>query len=173
MGFKKNNYDDSKVREFGIKFTKDVFNLLFESHPNCKAIDLINPDDYSHGVELERGGWTGNFWDSDYSLISGLESRTINIPIRKLKYWYSNVNDERTPNDYQHLFIRTNKDFTQVILIRPNTIKDETKILFTEFKPNNSNEIEKWMSFEEKNVETYNLIDDIWELQKIKTKDDL
>jgi hypothetical protein len=45
-------------------------------------------------------------------------------------------------------------------------IIDETKILFTEFKPNNSNEIEKWMSFEEKNVETYNLIDYIWELQK-------
>ena len=132
MVFKKNNYDDSKVREFGIKFTKDVFNLIFESHPNCKAIDLINPDDYSHGVELERGGWTGNFWDSDYSLISGLESRTINIPIRKLKYWYSNVNDERIPNEYEHLFIRTNKDFTQVILIRPITIKDETKILFTE-----------------------------------------
>ena len=47
MVIKTKNYDDSKVREFGIKFTKDAFNLLFESHPNCKAIDLINPDDYS------------------------------------------------------------------------------------------------------------------------------
>jgi hypothetical protein len=119
---------------------------------------------------LERGGWTGNFWDSDYSLISGLELRTINIPIRKLKYWYNIVNDEITPNEYEHLFIRTNKDFTQVILIRPNTIKNETKILFTEFKPKNSNEIEKWMSFEEKNVETYDLIDNIWQLQKKNKK---
>ena len=166
MAFKKNNYDDSEVREFGVKFTKDVFNLLFESHPNCKAIDLINPDDYSYGVELEKGGWAGNFWDSDYSLISGLELRTINIPIRKLKYWYTVINDKLIPNEHENLFIRTNKDFTQVILIRPHTIKDKTKIQFTEFKPKNSNEIEKWMSFEEKNVETYNLIDYIWELQK-------
>jgi hypothetical protein len=111
MAFKKNNYDDSEVREFGVKFTKDVFNLLFESHPNCKAIDLINPDDYSYGVELEKGGWTGNFWDNDYSLISGLESRTINIPIRKLKYWYTVINDELIPNEHENLFIRTNKDF--------------------------------------------------------------
>jgi hypothetical protein len=173
MVIKTKNYDDSKVREFGIKFTKDAFNLLFESHPNCKAIDLIDPNDYSFGVELERGGWLGNFWENDYSFVSGMAIRTINVPIRKLKYWYTTVYNKRVPNNDKNIFIRTNKDFTQTILIRPETIKDETKILFTEFKPKNSDEIEKWMSFEEKNVETYNLIDDIWQLQKIKIKDDL
>jgi len=99
MAFKKNNYDDSKVREFGIKFTKDAFNLLFESHPNCKAIDLIDPNDYSFGVELERGGWLGNFWENDYSFVSGMAIRTINVPIRKLKYWYNTVYNKRVPNN--------------------------------------------------------------------------
>ena len=165
MKFRKKNYNDAPVREFGIKFIKEVFDLVFENHPNSKSIDLICSDDKTFGVELERGGWSGNFWVNDYSLISGLITRTINIPIRKLKYWYTVSNCTFAPNNNNHLFIRTNKDFTQVIIIRPETIKDKNKILFTEFKPNNSDEIEKWMSFKQSDVETYNLIEDKWKLQ--------
>ena len=173
MGFRKNNYDDSEVREFGKKFTKDVLNLIFECHSNSKAIDLISADNPLFGVELERGGWTGNFWTNDYSLISGVGFRTINIPIRKTKYWYKKVNEEYTPNKNKHLFIRTNKDFTQVIVIKPTTIKNKDKILFTEFKPNNSNEIERWMSFRQEHVTTYNLVDGIWKKQRIKKQNGL
>lgn len=166
MAFIKKNYDDSEVREFSKKFLKEVFDLNFDCHSNSKAIDLINVEDETLGAELEKGGWSGNFWSNDYSFISGLGFRTINIPIRKAKYWYNKVGDNLVPNDNKHIFVRTNKKFTQVILIRPDTIKDKTKILFTEFTPNNSNELEKWMSFREEHVETYNLIGEKWELQK-------
>jgi len=166
MAFIKRNYDDSEVREFSKKFLKEVFDLNFDCHSNSKAIDLINVDDETIGAELEKGGWSGNFWSNDYSLMSGLGYRTINIPIRKAKYWYNKVNDNLESNENKHIFVRTNKKFTQVILIRPETIKDKNKIMFTEFTPNNSNELEKWMSFREEHVETYNLIDEKWELQK-------
>ena len=166
MGYIKRNYDDTEVRNFAKTFINQVFNILLESHPNSKAIDLICTTDNSFGVELERGGWLGDFWENDYSWISGKEFKTVNIPIRKSKYWYNKTGDTLIPNKNKHWFLRTNRDFTQVIIIKPTTIKNKDKILFTEFKPNNSEEIEKWMSFEEKNVETYNLIDYIWELQK-------
>ena len=141
---------------------------MFESHPNSKSIYLICVDDNSFGVELERGGWIGDFWENEYSLISGYDFRTVNIPIRKVKYWYDKVGDTITPNKNKHWFIRTNRDFTQVILIKPTTIKNKDKILFTEFKPNNSEEIEKWMSFKKEHVQTYNLKKNKWTLQRKK-----
>lgn len=165
MIFIKKNYDDSEVREFGKKFVKEVFDILLECHPNQKAIDLISTEDESFGVELERGGWSGNFWESDYSMITGIGFRTINVPMRKAKYWYDRYGDKLFPNKNKHWFIRTNKDFTQVILIKPNTIKN--KVIFTEFKPNNSKENEKWMSFKREDVQTYNFKENKW---KIETK---
>lgn len=160
---KKRNYDDSKVREFGIEFTKDVLGLILESHPNKYAIDLIEPDNYEFGVEMERGGWKGNYWENDYSLISELPYRTVNIPIRKRKYWYKYVDGEWVVNENKHLFIRTNKDFTQSLLIRPEVIKDPDKIIFTQFMPNNSKEMEDWMCFKEEDIETFTLNDGNWE----------
>jgi hypothetical protein len=68
------------------------------------------------------------------------------------------------------LFIRTNKDFTQAIVIKPTTIKNKNKILWTEFQPNNSNEVEKWMSFRQEHVDTYNLVKGKWKLQRAKNK---
>lgn len=168
MGYIKRSFDDTEVRNFAKIFIKEVFNILFESHPNSKAIDLICVDDDSFGVELERGGWIGDFWENEYSLISGYDFRTVNIPIRKVKYWYDKVGDTIIPNKNKHWFIRTNRDFTQVILIKPTTIKNKDKILFTEFKPNNSEEIEKWMSFKKEHVQTYNLKKNKWTLQRKK-----
>jgi hypothetical protein len=168
MGYIKRYYDDSEVREFAKKFVKDVFNLNFESHKNLRGIDLINVEDNTFGIELEKGGWYGDFWENDYSLISGEEFRTVNIPIRKTKYWYDKKDGELFPNKNKHLFIRTNKKFTQVIVIKPATIKNKEKILFTEFKPNNSEEIEKWMSFRKEHVQTYNLKNDKWRLHRKK-----
>ena len=166
MRFYKKDYDDSEVREFGIKFMGDKFNLQLESHPNNKEIDLIDPNDYSFGVELEKGGWSGDFWLNHYSTVSCLEFRTINVPIRKQKYWYSFDNKKWIPNNSKHLFVRTNKVYTQVIMIRPETFRDENKVIFTEFMPNNSKELEKWMSFKEGDVETYDLKDGNWEIRK-------
>lgn len=162
------SYDDTEVREFSKKFLKEVFNLDLKDHPNSKAIDLIDENDNSFGVELEKGGWMGNLWEHKYSFMSGQEFRTINIPYRKLKYWYTNFNNNLEPNTHNNWFIRTNKNFTQVILIKPNTIKDPNKIIFTNFKPNNSDEIEKFMSFKMEHVETYNLKKNKWTKQRKK-----
>jgi hypothetical protein len=158
----KGSYDDTEVREFSKKFLKEVFNFSLIDHPNNKAIDLIMENNYTFGVELERGGWYGDLWKNRYSLISGYEFRTINIPIRKLKYWYNITNDNILPNKLENWFIRTNKNFTQVILIKPDTIKDSNKIIFTEIRPRNSNQIEKFMSFKMEHVETYNLKKNKW-----------
>jgi hypothetical protein len=166
MGYIKWNYDDTEVRNFAIQFIKNVFDLNFESHKNLRGIDLINIEDRSFGIELERGGWKGDLWVNNYSLMSGLNFRTINIPIRKIKYWYDKKNNIYLPNRNKHWFIRTNRDFTQVIVIKPRTIKNNDKILFTEFKPNNSDEVEKWMSFKQKDVLTYTLRKEKWTQQK-------
>lgn len=168
MGFIKKNYDDSEVREFAKKFVKDVFSLSFESHKNLRGIDLVNVEDKEFGIELEKGGWHGDFWENDYSLISGMEFRTVNIPIRKMKYWYDKKEGVYVPNKNKHWFIRTNKMFTQVIVIKPATIRNSMKLIFTEFKPNNSDEIGKWMSFKKEHVHTYNLKKDKWTLQRKK-----
>jgi hypothetical protein len=68
------------------------------------------------------------------------------------------------------MFIRTNKDFTQAIVIKPTTIKNRDKILWTEFQPNNSTEVEKWMSFRQEHVDTYDLVNGKWKKQRIKKK---
>jgi len=162
------NYNDTEVREFGKMFLKKVFNLDLIDHPNNKAIDLIDKNNNRFGVELEKGGWSGDLWEHKYSLMSGQEYRTINIPYRKLKYWYTNFNNNLEPNNHENWFIRTNKDFTQVILIKPNTIKDPNKIIFTEFTPNNSEIFEKFMSFKMEYVETYNLKKNKWTKQRKK-----
>lgn len=167
MAFIRKNFDDTPVREFGIKFTKEQFGLIFENHPNRTAIDLIDPTDYNTGVEMEGGGWEGDFWTNNkYSTISKLGFGTINIPIRKTKYWYDKINEIFIPNKKKNLFIRTNKDFTQAIVIEPTTIKNKNKILWTQFQPNNSNEVEMWMSFRQEHVKTYNFIKGKWKLQK-------
>jgi hypothetical protein len=169
MAFIRRNFDDTPVREFGIKFSKEVFGYEFISHPNKTAIDLISPDDPNFGAEMEGGGWEGDFWSNEkYSLISNLGVRTINIPIRKTKYWYDKINEVLLPNKKKNLFIRTNKDFTQAIVIKPTTVKNRNKIMWTTFQPNNSTEVERWMSFKEKDVQTYDLVKNNWVLQKKK-----
>ena len=163
MAFIRRTLDDTPVREFGIQFTKDKFGYDFISHPIKNKIDLINPDDETFGAEMEGGGWEGNFWDNEkYHGISNIGKATINIPIRKVKYWYNKTDNGLSPNKNKHLFIRTNKDFTQAIVIKPKTIKDENKIIWTKFMPSNSREVESWMSFRRKDVETYNLKNGKW-----------
>ncbi len=118
---------------------------------------------------MEGGGWEGDFWSNEkYSLISNIGVSTINIPIRKTKYWYDKINEIYVPNKKKNLFIRTNKDFTQAIVIKPTTIKNRDKIMWTQFQPNNSDEIERWMSFKKKDVQTYDLKKNKWVLQKTK-----
>jgi hypothetical protein len=51
-----------------------------------------------------------------------------------------------------------------MILIRPETIRDPEKAVITTFQPNNSDEVEEWLSFRREDVETYNLNEGVWTL---------
>ena len=65
----------------------------------------------------------------------------------------------------KNLFVRTNKDFTQFILIRPTTITNPKKLVRTQFQPNNSDEVENWLSFRKegkKNGSIFYLASELW-----------
>jgi hypothetical protein len=164
------SYDDSPVRNAVIDFFKIRFNILLnETPPERRLIDLTGVTDTKLGVEVEGGKWSGCFWKNEkYSLISGLDYKTINIPIRKQKYWlqeyffYGKLKENESYNT--NIFTRSNKDFTQMILIRPETIRDPEKAVITTFQPNNSDEVEEWLSFRREDVETYNLNEGVWTL---------
>lgn len=166
------SYNDGPVRKAVTEFFKLKFNIdLSETPHEMKVIDLTGTTEVDLGVEVEGGGWSGSFWDNKtYSYLSGHEFQTVNIPIRKEKYWmehYIRYNKERyNPSFDKNIFVRSNKDFTQMILIRPETIRDESKLVRSKFIPNNSNEMEDWLSFRKEHVETYNLIDGTWVLEK-------
>lgn len=66
--------------------------------------------------------------------------------------------------------MRTNKDFTQIVVIRSEVVKDSKKLVRTKFQPKNSNEVENWLSFRREDVETYDLIDGEYVLNVVKTE---
>jgi hypothetical protein len=166
------SFDDTLVRNSSIEFFKKRFNIKLKSNDELYKIDLLGIDDSLLGVEVEHGKWNGNFWDVDsYSLdLTGLNYRTINIPSRKEKYWKDNnlhfKKDVVNPSSKKNIFVRTNKDFTQFIVIRPETVRDSKKLIRTSFQPNNSNEVEDWLSFRNEHVETYDLLNGEYVKQK-------
>ena len=166
------SFDDTLVRNAVIEFFKIRFNIKLKSNEIEKKIDLLGIDDELLGVEVEHGKWMGNFWETDsYSLnLTGLDYRTINIPARKEKYW-KDINPYYgkqvvNPSSKKNIFVRTNKNFTQFIVIRPETIRDSKKLIRTSFQPNNSDEIEDWLSFRNEHVETYDLLGGEYVLQQ-------
>jgi len=160
------NYDDSIVRSQVINFFSKKFNIVLEqTNPDSKIIDLTGYTSHYFGVEVEHGKWVGDFWkNKKYALVSNTGYPTINIPLRKEKYWkkeYYYYNKLYVNEFYdKNIFVRTNIDFTQFILIYPDTILNENKKIITEFIPRNSNVAEKFMSFKKEDVKTYNLIED-------------
>jgi hypothetical protein len=169
------SYDDTIVRNFIINFCLEQWGLKLKSNDELYKIDLLGVDDSLLGVEVEHGKWKNNFWEDDnYSLISGQNFRTVNIPARKEKYWLESFeNRKKIINNLSHeknIFMRTNKDFTQVIVIRSETIKNPKKCLRTKFQPKNSDEVENWLSFRYEDIETYNLIDGKFVLEQIENK---
>jgi hypothetical protein len=155
----KKNLDDTLVRNEVIKFAQQVLGLKLISNPAYNKIDLICKKISDMGVEVEHGKWSGDYWKNDsYSLISNLGFRTLNIPKRKHKYWSEFNNDKYNPSHDKNLFIRTNKDFTQFLIVEPQVVKDSKKLYECKFQPNNSDCVEDWLSFKKKDVITYNLI---------------
>jgi hypothetical protein len=133
---------------------------------------LVGVNDPLLGVEVEHGKWNGNFWENDiYSLISEQKYRTVNIPARKEKYWkdeflyYKKLVENKSST--KNIFVRSNVDFTQFILIRPHVIRDSKKLIRSRFKPSNTNEVEDWLSFKKEDVETYDLKNGRYYKQKV------
>jgi hypothetical protein len=169
MGFSKKSLDDSLVKNFVINMMKDTFNINVHINPEHNKIDLLCDDDPDFGIEVEHGKWENNFWENDtYSLISKQGFRTINIPIRKHKYWLDEHKGKLNPRAEKNMFVRTNKNFTQFILIRPETVRDNKKLLITSFVPSNTNLLEDWMSFRREHVETYDLVDGKFVLKNVE-----
>ena len=155
-------FNDTLIRNEVIKFFKQRFRINLKHNDIHNKIDLVGINDTMLGVEVEHGKWSGNFWENDnYSLISEQSFRTANIPIRKEKYWldeYTYYNKVRVnPSSHKNIFVRSNVDFTQFLIIRPETVRNSKKLVRTKFKPSNSNEVEEWLSFRESDVETYNV----------------
>jgi hypothetical protein len=160
------NFDDTLVRNFLIKFFKETFDMNLYSNPKIRKIDLLSNDDQYLGVEGEHGKFVGNFWENDYySTISNLGFKTLNVPIRKDKYWLDVVKDKPNLSATKNIFARTNKDFTQVLIIEPETFRNKNKVFKSKFQPNNSKEIEEWLCFKKEDVKTYNLIEGKFVLQ--------
>jgi hypothetical protein len=164
---KKTDYDDTLVRNFMIEMFYKTFGLKFISNPNIYKIDLIGEDDPDLGSELEHGKWSGDYWkDSTYCEKTKLGYPTLNIPYRKWAHWSQLDEHGRINNRYlKNIFARTNKDFTQVIIVRSEVIRDRNKLKSTKFKPSNSNILEDWMCFKKEDVETYDLINKIFVLR--------
>lgn len=166
------SFNDGPVRSAVIDFFDNSFGVLLNETPHdMKVIDLTGATETLLGVEVEGGGWNGCFWKNEkYCMISNTGFPTINIPIRKHKYWmevYSFYGKmKENPSYDKNIFVRSNKDFTQMIVIRPETVRNPNKVVKTTFQPNNSNEPEDWLSFKREDVETYNLINGEWKLDK-------
>jgi hypothetical protein len=166
------SFNDGPVRNAVIDFFDNQFGVLLNETPHdMKVIDLTGTTETLLGVEVEGGGWTGCFWENEkYCLISNIGFPTINIPIRKHKYWMQIYTfygkTKENPSFDKNIFVRANKDFTQMIVIRPDTIRNPNKVIKTRFQPNNSDELEDWLSFRRQDVETYNLINGVWTLDK-------
>lgn len=174
-------FDDRPVKEFLIKFFRETHNWELKMNEDKYGIDLLSVDGSCPNIECERSNCEGNFWESkSYSLFLSdgnpkIDFQTINIPYRKNhywvggdhykdsgKFWYTEVNHE------SNIFARTNYEFTQVILIKPDVIRDESKRHVSAKKPFNinKNELEYWIGFKKEDVETwcFNKEKEIWEI---------
>ena len=132
------------IRNEVIKFFKQRFRINLKHNDVHNKIDLVGMNDPILGVEVEHVKWVGNFWENDnYSLISEQSFRTANITIRKEKYWldeYVYYNKLRSnPSSTKNIFVRSNADFTQFLVIRPETVRNPKKLVRSKFKPSNSN----------------------------------
>jgi hypothetical protein len=165
-------FNDTLIRNAVIEFFKIKFKVNLKHNDVHNRIDLVGVKDSRLGVEVEHGKWVGNFWDNqNYSLISEQSFQTANIPSRKEKYWldqyYSYNKLRENKSSEKNIFVRSNVDFTQFIVIRPNTIRDSDKLVRSKFKPRNSNEVEEWLSFRKEHVETYDLRNGKYTKQRI------
>lgn len=164
---KNESYDDFVVKNKIVEISEELLGFKTKINDMEKDIDLLSIDDPELRVEVERGGWFGDFWsDEHYCNKTNLGFYTLNMPDRKIRYWREHYYRNKSATELTHnpgwkktLFVRTNYDFTQINIVRPETVLNEEKAIKNRFKADNSYEEENWISFRKEDVETYNLID--------------
>ena len=179
------NYKDLPVRLAVTDFVKQVFNWNVISNSNDEyKIDLISENGDCPDIECERSNCKQPDYWSSKGFSEFLRDATPSIPFRTLnfqgrkehywiegdhyykngKYWYTEK------NHLTNLFIRTTYNFEQMMIIRPEIIRDESKVYRALKQPFNihKNELEPWLGFRRKDVETYNKVNGVWVLDEYK-----
>ena len=182
------SFNDEKHRQKVINALKMVKDWDLISNPYTYMIDLnfSIPEKYK-AVEIEEGQWEGNFWDvyvySNF-LRDGnpiVTNKTVNIPPRKQHYW---INGEHywnngaywyTETDAEHnVFVRTNIDVTQLIIVYPDVILNDRKVVRSLKKSKNitTGDSELWTGVKPEDCETFNFntTTNIWEPYIYKEK---
>jgi hypothetical protein len=169
-------YNDTYVKEQMVIILKQILDWDLYINPDDYGVDLLSKDG-TFGVELEHGGWNDDFWLDKYYPYKSKELNYphVNMPSRKKKWYkeYYNVNLEpdrnkkpiwgkkHNPTFENNVFIRTNKQLTQMIIIWPDTVftnSFEDKMIYA----NNSGKVEPFMCFKRENVETRDLVNNDW-----------
>ena len=166
------SFEDTPIKKAVIIFYKMKFSIDLMINPKQRKIDLIFVSDHTYGVECERGGWTGNYWEHVDSINKGgLMFRTVQFQNRKEKYFYptmdiltdwGNVYTHREPNYLKNDFVRSNNDFTQMIIVRSETVRTKSHRAWWKTKGVTTGDIEEWLCFRREDVETYNLVNGEW-----------
>ena len=177
------NFNDLALRLAVTKFAKQALGIDVISNSNDKyKIDLISKNGDCPDIECERSNCkTPDYWLSKgYSQFlsdatPSIKYKTLNFQARKEHFWqegdhyYKNGKFWYTEkNHLTNLFVRTTYNFEQMMLIRPEVIRDESKLYRALKKPYNihKNEPEPWIGVRRKDVETWNLVNGLYVLDK-------
>ncbi len=179
---------DEKHREkviLALKEFKD-WDLVSNSFTYMIDLNFVSHPKYV-GAEIEEGQWVGNFWNEYlYSnfLRDGnpkIEHKTVNIPPRKQHYWingdhyYENGNFWYKETDAEsNVYVRTNMDVTQIIIVYPEVILDRKKVVYSlkKSKKITTGYEELWTGIRPEDCETWNLNNETkkWELFTYKPR---
>jgi len=167
------SFDDWVIKNKVVEIAPQLLglNLKINEDHNGKGIDLVCVDNPEIGVEVERGGWFGDFWkDLYYSTeIVKWGFPTLNMPDRKLRYWMERYLWRRqmieNPGFKNTIFVRSSWELYQMNVVRPETVLDPGKTFLKREKVKNNAKIEGWVSFKHEDVETYNLYNNLYYLR--------
>ena len=180
-------YNDIKMRNGMIDAFIQIYGeeYVFGSKHIVKGIevdgiDLVLKSNPIYGIEGERNGWNGDFWEhigkrnvfklkySDYDFDFEWDEYyifTLNAPARKGHYWNLNYLTDKHPfwdGEFDkgwdgNKFARINFEFDQLCVIEPDVFLDPKKRIFVPDRPvSNSKVPEDWFCFPKPYVKTYN-----------------
>jgi hypothetical protein len=167
------SFDDWVIKKKVVEIAPQLLGLTLKINENNdgKGIDLICVDNPEIGVEVERGGWFGDFWKDLYYSTEVMKwgFPTLNMPDRKLKYWMEQYlwrkQIIKNPGFKNTIFVRSSWELLQMNVVRPETVLNPNKIFQKREKVKNNTKIEGWVSFKHEDVESYNFYNGLYILE--------